>query len=84
MVYDAGSPDKWGTGIFLEDSFNGLVKGNAVYNIINGAGFICSQLWQRRRVRLESRRAGWNIETRIRNTVIENNLIYNYPTNPVC
>jgi len=65
MVYDAGSPDKWGTGIFLEDSFNGLVKGNAVYNIINGAGFYAVN-YGNAAGPAGSRRAGWNIETRIR------------------
>ena len=81
MVYDAGSPDKWGTGIFLEDSFNGLVKGNAVYNIINGAGFYAVNYGN-------GGGSGWitqgGMEYRNQdtNTVIENNLIYNYPTNP--
>ena len=47
-IYDAGVGN-WGSGIFLENSFNELVQGNTVYSIVNGAGISCGQLWERRR-----------------------------------
>jgi hypothetical protein len=80
-IYDAGVGN-WGSGIFLEDSFNGLVQGNTVYSIVNGAGIYVVNYGN------GGGSSGWvtqgGVEYRSQNTntTISGNLIYSYPTNP--
>ncbi len=78
-IHDVSSSSTWGSGIFLENSFNGVVSGNTVYNIPNGAGVYVINYGDGPNWHTQN-----NVEYRTLdlNTSITNNVVYNNPTNP--
>jgi hypothetical protein len=78
-IHDLSSSSTWGSGIFLEDAFNGVVSGNTVYNIPNGAGIYVINYGNGPSWHTQN-----NVEYRTQdlNTSITDNVIYNNPANP--
>jgi hypothetical protein len=79
VVHDVSSSSTWGSGIFLENSFDGIVEGNYIYNIPNGAGIYIINY---------GNGPSWHTQNNIEyrtldlNTSVTNNVIFNNPANP--